>query len=93
MVQVPLPGTRRTRATASLRRPVAWPGAVSATWALGICNLLGIHFEPLVIVGVIYFIMTFVLSKVFGHFERKMKKADRNNGYGRKRKQQREVHI
>ncbi|CDA81988.1 aBC transporter permease protein [Firmicutes bacterium CAG:176] len=49
--------------------------------------------EPLVIVGVIYFIMTFVLSKVFGHFERKMKKADRNNGYGRKRKQQREVHI
>ncbi|MBL8459645.1 MAG: MMPL family transporter, partial [Zoogloea sp.] len=25
-------------------------GAVSATWALGICNLLGIHFEPLVIV-------------------------------------------
>ena len=26
-------------------------------------------------------------------FERKMKKADRNNGYGRKRKQQREVHI
>ena len=33
--------------------------------------------EPLVIVGVIYFIMTFVLSKVFGHFERKMKKADR----------------
>ena len=42
--------------------------------------------EPLVIVGVIYFIMTFVLSKVFGHFERKMKKADRNNGYGRKRK-------
>ena len=27
------------------------------------------------------------------HFERKMKKADRNNGYGRKRKQQREVHI
>ena len=49
--------------------------------------------EPLVIVGVIYFIMTFVLSKVFGHFERKMKKADRNNGYERKRKQQREVHI
>ena len=49
--------------------------------------------EPLVIVGVIYFIMTFVLSKVFGHLERKMKKADRNNGYGRKRKQQREVHI
>ena len=49
--------------------------------------------EPLVIVGVIYFIMTFVLSKVFGHFERKMKKADRNNGYGRKRKLQREVHI
>ena len=49
--------------------------------------------EPLVIVGVIYFIMTFVLSKVFGHFERKMKKADRNNGYGRKRKQRREVHI
>ncbi|ATE62054.1 efflux RND transporter permease subunit [Thauera sinica] len=25
-------------------------GAVSAIWALGICNLLGIHFEPLVIV-------------------------------------------
>ncbi|CPU64638.1 Uncharacterised protein [Mycobacteroides abscessus] len=26
--QVPVPGTRRTRATASLRRPRAWPGAV-----------------------------------------------------------------
>jgi hypothetical protein len=26
--QVPLPGTRRTRAMASLRRPVAAPGAV-----------------------------------------------------------------
>ena len=49
--------------------------------------------EPLVIVGVIYFLMTFILSKVFGHFEKKMQKADRHSGYERKRKQQREVHI
>lgn len=31
--------------------------------------------EPLVIVGIIYFLMTFILSKVFGHFERKLKRA------------------
>ncbi|MDY5333650.1 MAG: amino acid ABC transporter permease [Vescimonas sp.] len=49
--------------------------------------------EPLVIVGVIYFLMTFILSKVFGHFEKKMQKADRHSGYERKRKQQREVHV
>ena len=33
--------------------------------------------EPLVIVGVIYFLMTFLLSKLFGHFERKMSRVDR----------------
>lgn len=33
--------------------------------------------EPLVIVGVIYFVMTFALSKIFGHFERKMSVVDR----------------
>ena len=49
--------------------------------------------EPLVIVGIIYFLMTFILSKVFGHFERKMQRADRHSGYERRRKQQREVHI
>ena len=36
--------------------------------------------EPLVIVGVIYFIMTFTLSKVFGHFEKKMQRSDRRSG-------------
>ena len=49
--------------------------------------------EPLVIVGVIYFIMTFVLSKVFGHFEKKLQRADRHTDYGHKRKQQREAVI
>ena len=33
--------------------------------------------EPLVIVGVVYFVMTFVLSKVFGFFERRMKRSER----------------
>ena len=33
--------------------------------------------EPLVIVGVVYFVMTFVLSKIFGYFERRMKRGDR----------------
>ena len=33
--------------------------------------------EPLVIVGVIYFILTFLLSKLFGFFERRMSRADR----------------
>jgi len=33
--------------------------------------------EPLVIVGVIYFALTFILSKIFGFFERKMKHGDR----------------
>ena len=47
--------------------------------------------EPLVIVGVIYFIMTFTLSKVFGFFEKKMKRVDRQANYERKRKQQREA--
>ena len=49
--------------------------------------------EPLVIVGIIYFLMTFILSKVFGHFERKLKRADRHSGYERRHKQQREVQI
>ena len=49
--------------------------------------------EPLVIVGIIYFIMTFVLSKVFGHFEKKLQRSERRSSYGRKRKQQREVTI
>ena len=47
--------------------------------------------EPLVIVGIIYFLMTFILSKVFGHFERKLKRADRHSGNERRHKQQREV--
>ena len=33
--------------------------------------------EPLVIVGVIYFLLTFILSKLFGHFERKMSRGDK----------------
>ena len=33
--------------------------------------------EPLVIVGVIYFLMTFLLSKLFGHSERTMSRVDR----------------
>ena len=33
--------------------------------------------EPLVIVGAIYFLLTFMLSKLFGHFERKMSRVDR----------------
>ena len=33
--------------------------------------------EPLVIVGAIYFLLTFLLSKLFGHFERKMSRVDR----------------
>ena len=36
--------------------------------------------EPLVIVGVIYFLMTFTLSKVFGHFEKKLQRSDRRSG-------------
>lgn len=35
--------------------------------------------EPLVIVGVIYFILTFTLSKVFGHFEKKLQRSDRRS--------------
>ena len=35
--------------------------------------------EPLVIVGVIYFLMTFTLSKVFGHFEKKLQRSDRRS--------------
>ena len=33
--------------------------------------------EPLVIVGVIYFVMTFILSKLFGFAERKMSRGDK----------------
>ena len=44
------------------------------------------------IVGIIYFLMTFILSKVFGHFERKLKRADRHSGNERRHKQ-REVQI
>jgi ABC-type amino acid transport system permease subunit len=32
--------------------------------------------EPLVIVGVIYFTVTFILSKVFGFFERRMRHGE-----------------
>lgn len=49
--------------------------------------------EPLVIVGLIYFIMTFVLSKVFGCVEKKMRRADRHTDSGRKHRQQREAVI
>ena len=49
--------------------------------------------EPLVIVGIIYFLITFILSKVFGHFERKLKRADRHSGNERRHRQQREVQI
>ena len=33
--------------------------------------------EPLVIVGVVYFVMTFILNKIFGFFERRMKRSER----------------
>lgn len=33
--------------------------------------------EPLVIVGVIYFVLTFVLSKIVGHYERKLSRGDK----------------
>ena len=32
--------------------------------------------EPLVIVGIIYFVVTFLLSKLFGFFERRMRHGD-----------------
>jgi His/Glu/Gln/Arg/opine family amino acid ABC transporter permease subunit len=35
-----------------------------------------IVFEPLIIAAILYFIMTFSLSKLIGHFERKMKTSD-----------------
>ena len=46
--------------------------------------------EPLVITGIIYFIMTFALSKLFGHFEHKMQRSDRQSGTARQRKSKRE---
>ena len=46
--------------------------------------------EPLVIAGVIYFIMTFALSKLFGHFEHKMQRSDRQSDMTRQRKLKRE---
>ena len=46
--------------------------------------------EPLVIAGVIYFIMTFALSKLFGHVERRMKRSDRQSETVRQRKLKRE---
>lgn len=33
--------------------------------------------EPLVIVGIVYFVMTFALSKIFGKLERRMGRSDR----------------
>lgn len=33
-------------------------------------------FEPLIVVAILYFIMTFTLSKVIGHVERRMKTSD-----------------
>ena len=47
--------------------------------------------EPLIIVGVIYFIMPFTLSKVFGHFERKMQRSDRRGSAGRKSRRTQEA--
>lgn len=47
--------------------------------------------EPLVIVGVIYFIMTFTLSKVFGHFEKKMQRSDRRSGSTRRARRRQEA--
>ena len=47
--------------------------------------------EPLVIVGVIYFIMTFTLSKVFGHFEKKMQRSDRRSGSSRRARRRQEA--
>ena len=47
--------------------------------------------EPLVIVGVIYFIMTFTLSKVFGHFEKKMQRSDRRSGSSRRTRRRQEA--
>ena len=46
--------------------------------------------EPLVITGIIYFIMTFALSKLFGHFEHKMQRSDRQSDMTRQRKLKRE---
>ena len=46
--------------------------------------------EPLVIAGVIYFIMTFALSKLFGRVERRMKRSDRQSETVRQRKLKRE---
>lgn len=46
--------------------------------------------EPLVIAGVIYFIMTFALSKLFGRIERRMKRSDRQSETVRQRKLKRE---
>lgn len=46
--------------------------------------------EPLVITGIIYFIMTFALSKLFGHFEHKMQRSDRQSCTARQRKLKRE---
>lgn len=46
--------------------------------------------EPLVIAGAIYFIMTFALSKLFGHFEHKMQRSDRQGSAARQRKLKRE---
>ena len=47
--------------------------------------------EPLVIVGVIYFIMTFTLSKIFGHFEKKMQRSDRRSGSARRARRRQEA--
>ena len=45
-------------------------GVAYAIWcALGIVLIS--------IVGVVYFVMTFILNKIFGHFERRMKRSER----------------
>lgn len=33
--------------------------------------------EPLVIVGIVYFVLTYILNKIFGFFERRMKRSER----------------
>ena len=51
---------------------------------------LGDVYKRQVITGIIYFIMTFALSKLFGHFEHKMQRSDRQSGTARQRKSKRE---
>ena len=39
-------------------------------------TFLNIPFESLIIVGVLYFVLTFTLSKLVGAYERRLKQSD-----------------